>query len=546
MKKILKITVMTLLIFTLSIILNLNISNAASAGITASSTSVTTGTSVTVTGTVTAGGWNLTLSGASQSKGLVGFTGTTDNQLASTSITFTPTSEGTYTFNLTGDMTDYYTDVTESVNKSITITATAPAPITPTEPTTPAPQPSTPVEQPKSSNANLASLGITPAEYDFSGFKASNTTYYVTIPYEVTKISVVARAQDSKAKVSGTGSRNINVGQTTLNVTVTAENGATKKYSIVVTRKTEAESVKPEEKPEETKSNNSNLQTLTIEEGTLQPEFSADIKEYTLTVPAEILSLTINPIVEDSKATFAVEGNENLQEGENIVNITVTAEDGTTSIYKITVIRGETILELKSLKIGYMDENNIFITLTTLPEFISSIHEYTINGLEYYIDSLEIEAFPNFEDAEIEMIGNENLQEGQNIIRIIIKRIKNKQETEETLEEQQVEEVEYIITVNKEEKPEEPAVGFIQKILKWFKGIPGTVSNWTNNNQRQILVGALGVCSIALFGLSIYMIIDYRRYKMLLKKLAELVKINASEQVQETNQKTNNDSNKEE
>ena len=130
MKRITKTILLSLIILFVIAITKVE---ASSANISASSTSVTQGSSVTVTGSVTSGAWNLSLSGAGQSKGLVGQTGTTDNASASTSITFTASSVGSYTFTLSGDVTDYYTDENTSVKESITITVTEP-PVIPAEP----------------------------------------------------------------------------------------------------------------------------------------------------------------------------------------------------------------------------------------------------------------------------------------------------------------------------------------------------------------------------------------------------------------------------
>ena len=89
-------------------------------------------------------------------------------------------------------------------------------------------------ETKKSSNANLNNLGIKPN--DFTGFRAGTTSYNVTVPNDVEKVNVYATAADRNAKVTGTGDRNLNVGSNALNVTVTAEDGTTKTYTINVKR----------------------------------------------------------------------------------------------------------------------------------------------------------------------------------------------------------------------------------------------------------------------------------------------------------------------
>ena len=86
----------------------------------------------------------------------------------------------------------------------------------------------------KSNNTNLSNLGIKPN--DFTGFKTNKTSYDVTVPNDVEKVTVYATAQDKKASIKGNGTQKLNVGKNTLNVVVTAEDGTTKTYTINVTR----------------------------------------------------------------------------------------------------------------------------------------------------------------------------------------------------------------------------------------------------------------------------------------------------------------------
>ena len=117
-------TILLALIMIMSI--NINKTYAASATLSASSTNVTVGTTVTLTATVTAGAWNVTISGNGVNQQSVGQTDTVGNKTTTVSATFTPKSAGTYTFNLTGDMTDFSEENARNVSDSITITATEP------------------------------------------------------------------------------------------------------------------------------------------------------------------------------------------------------------------------------------------------------------------------------------------------------------------------------------------------------------------------------------------------------------------------------------
>lgn len=96
-------------------------------------------------------------------------------------------------------------------------------------------------------------------------------------------------------------------------------------------------------------SNNANLSKLTVSVGTLDPVFSSDVVEYAVTVDNNISSITCTPTKAESHATIKVNANQvesgkpspeiSLNPGPNTVTIVVTAEDGTTKNYTITVHR---------------------------------------------------------------------------------------------------------------------------------------------------------------------------------------------------------------
>lgn len=86
----------------------------------------------------------------------------------------------------------------------------------------------------KSSNADLSNLGINPN--DFSGFTANKTSYSVSVPNTVKSVEVYAKAKDSKSSITGIGNIELKEGQNTATVTVTAEDGTTKTYTITITK----------------------------------------------------------------------------------------------------------------------------------------------------------------------------------------------------------------------------------------------------------------------------------------------------------------------
>ena len=112
--------------------------------------------------------------------------------------------------------------------------------------------------------------------------------------------------------------------------------------SGLTTTKPATEEEPDEEKPEETdeeKSNVKTLSSLTVEQYSLEPEFSPDITEYSLTVGGDVEKLDIGAIAEDTNATIEITGNTGLLIGENTINVKVTAEDGTVRTYTINVTK---------------------------------------------------------------------------------------------------------------------------------------------------------------------------------------------------------------
>ena len=174
----------------------------ASTSLSATATNVVVGTSVTVTASVNAGEWTLELTGAGQSKDMPDAT-SRGNDSKSVSITFTPTKADKYIFYLKGEEYDFYTENGTKVDKNITIVAREKESL-PTNPTTNnnsnsnsnntnTTKPKETTKQPeKSSEAVLSNLGIKPN--DFSGFKASKTSYDITVPKDVEKVNVYATA----------------------------------------------------------------------------------------------------------------------------------------------------------------------------------------------------------------------------------------------------------------------------------------------------------------------------------------------------------------
>ena len=88
-------------------------------------------------------------------------------------------------------------------------------------------------EDGRSTDCSLSSLQVSPGTLS-PAFSAGRTTYAMQVAEDVTSIVVSATAADSKATTSVSGANSIQKGRNTVRVTVTAENGAVKVYTINV------------------------------------------------------------------------------------------------------------------------------------------------------------------------------------------------------------------------------------------------------------------------------------------------------------------------
>ena len=94
-------------------------------------------------------------------------------------------------------------------------------------------------EEKKSSNASLGSLVISAGTLS-PEFSAATKDYTAIVDYSCSSLAVTANPADSKASVTSvTGNDSLEVGENTVSVVVTAEDGSTSTYNIVVTRRAE-------------------------------------------------------------------------------------------------------------------------------------------------------------------------------------------------------------------------------------------------------------------------------------------------------------------
>lgn len=200
-------------------------------------------------------------------------------------------------------------------------------------------------EEKVSTDATLKNLGITPN--DFSGFKPGTTSYNVTVPNDISAVTIYATPTNSKATVSGKGLKDLEVGENTFEVKVTAEDKkTTKTYTLKITREEKGDDTEqnPNDTPDDTTDDETETPTtevvgitnITIDGYTLEPEFSNDVYEYTLDVREEISKIDITTETSSSAIDVDIAGNSDLQIGENVITLLAyNKDDDTTTTYQI-------------------------------------------------------------------------------------------------------------------------------------------------------------------------------------------------------------------
>ncbi len=93
---------------------------------------------------------------------------------------------------------------------------------------------------------------------------------------------------------------------------------------------------------EPVKSGDNSLARLSLSQGELSPAFAYGTTSYTAEVPYETTSVTVSAEASHAKAQIvSIEGDQNLEVGENTIRITVRAENEAVAVYTIKVTRKE-------------------------------------------------------------------------------------------------------------------------------------------------------------------------------------------------------------
>lgn len=207
---------------------------------------------------------------------------------------------------------------------------------------------------PLASNANLSSLSISPKNITFN---KNTTSYSITVEHDVTSIDINAKAEDSKARVTGTGNKDLNLYTNTFEVVVTAENGTKKTYTITVIRKDKDGNIKE-------LSTNNKLSNLEINNYPIS--FNEEITEYTILMKDIIKDSDIIATAADEFATVTVNFPKELKKGNNVATVNVIAENGDEKVYTINIVSVEEVKEVE-------EEKSIIPTLFILESILVGV-----------------------------------------------------------------------------------------------------------------------------------------------------------------------------
>ena len=162
-------------------------------------------------------------------------------------------------------------------------------------------------------------------------FNRSQSSYTLSFPYDfdyktLDKIVINASKEDDKQKIAGTGSKEVKVGSNVYNIVVTAENGETRTYTIKLI------------KPEISEDKNIRLATMKLtyidENGNtielpFDKNFNPETFEYALNVDNNVKSINVASTLPEGSdgIKVSVEGNQDLQDGENVITVTLVNEN---------------------------------------------------------------------------------------------------------------------------------------------------------------------------------------------------------------------------
>lgn len=177
-------------------------------------------------------------------------------------------------------------------------------------------------------NTNLSVLrldqeGISP------DFNKDIKEYYFIANNTINDLGITAIPENSGATVTITGNKNLKLGENTIDIKVESKDKSkTSIYKIYVSKTDNIELA------------NANLETLAIRQGVLEPEFDSNMTRYKVEIANSIDKIDLLAVPQKENATVKIIGNGEMREGDNLVQVIVSAENGTTNKkYEVLVHR---------------------------------------------------------------------------------------------------------------------------------------------------------------------------------------------------------------
>lgn len=163
--------------------------------------------------------------------------------------------------------------------------------------------------------------------------------------------------------------------------------------------------IKTQEEIEASYSKNNYLSSLSIDGYELSPSFNKDTLEYSIELDSTVEKINVSAKVEDKTASVIGVGEKTLVEGENLIEIVVTAQNGNTKTYvikanvkelnpinveidgkKYTVVKRKNVLTIPD----NFSETTVVINNEEVPAFYNEITDYTVVGLKNEEGTIEL------------------------------------------------------------------------------------------------------------------------------------------------------------
>lgn len=250
-------------------------------------------------------------------------------------------------------------------------------------------------------NANLIKLQVKNGSNLFElmpSFNKDIQEYNIDVKEGTSRLQILAEAESEFSSVAGTGYVMVEAGENKYNIIVTAEDKSTKTYILTVNR---------------AKSSNNHLVELIPSVGSLSPNFAYEEENYTLIVGNTDTLLSFEYNTENRYATVTGAQEQIIPDGTSIRKILVTAEDGGTREYKITIIKNRTDdARLSDLTVeGYTLEEefneNKFVYTLKVPKEVSKLL------------ALDVKAIPKYENSTVTLDNDLILsRKGDNVFNI--------------------------------------------------------------------------------------------------------------------------------